>query len=101
MNKASLGLHAWGNVVPCCNKCNNEKQQTPWLDFLIAKADSKELQARKGQMENFVKKMNYEPNLHLDVFAENLYQDVGEVAMTLIGLRLKQAEEEINKILGK
>ena len=101
MNKAYLGLHAWGNVVPCCNKCNNDKQQTPWLDFLITKATGKDLQARKSKIESFVKKMNYEPNLHLDVFAENLYQDVGEVAMTLIGLRLKQAEEEINKILGK
>ena len=27
MNKAALGLHAWGNVVPCCQNCNNQKQQ--------------------------------------------------------------------------
>jgi 5-methylcytosine-specific restriction endonuclease McrA len=25
MNKSYLGLHAWGNVVPCCQSCNNEK----------------------------------------------------------------------------
>ena len=27
MNKISLGLHSWGNVVPCCNDCNNKKNQ--------------------------------------------------------------------------
>jgi len=31
MNKAALGLHAWGNVEPCCRDCNNEKQQKDWL----------------------------------------------------------------------
>ncbi len=40
MNKTSLGLHAWGNVVPCCSPCNNEKQQKPWQDFIQLKSDS-------------------------------------------------------------
>lgn len=101
MNKAALGLHAWGNVVPCCQSCNNEKQQNPWLDFLTKKADGLVLKNRKELIEGFVEKMNYEPNLHLDEYAGNLYEDVGEVAMTLIGLRLKQAEEAINKLLGR
>ena len=26
MNKEQLGLHAWGNVVPCCKGCNNTKK---------------------------------------------------------------------------
>jgi hypothetical protein len=26
MNKESLGLHAWGNVVPACGPCNAAKQ---------------------------------------------------------------------------
>ena len=33
MNKTSLGLHCWGNVVPCCKDCNNEKQQKPWIEL--------------------------------------------------------------------
>ena len=101
MNKAQLGLHSWGNVVPCCQSCNNEKQQSPWLNFLITKCEGGTLQERKAKMEKFVKKMNYQPNLQLDLYAENLYEDVGEVAMTLIGLRLKQAEEAITKLLNK
>lgn len=100
MNKAALGLHAWGNVVPCCQKCNNQKQQIAWLEFLKTKATGNDLVQRRKLIGDFVKKMNYQPNLHLDVHAGNLYEDVGEVAMTLIGLRIKQAEEEISKILG-
>ena len=53
MNKSSLGLHAWGNVVPCCSPCNNEKQQKPWQDFLVAKAGKKN-ESRKSRIEEFV-----------------------------------------------
>jgi hypothetical protein len=30
MNKESLGLHAWGNGVPCCRQCNSEKHYKKW-----------------------------------------------------------------------
>ncbi|MES2299381.1 MAG: HNH endonuclease [Pseudomonadota bacterium] len=30
INMDQCGLHAWGNVVPCCAKCNDEKHGTPW-----------------------------------------------------------------------
>ena len=45
--------------------------------------------------------MNYNPDLDLKEYAENPYQDVGAVAMTLIQLRYKQAEEVIRMTLGK
>src|ERR1700733_15137655 len=35
MNKSSLGLHAWGNVVPACAPCNAAKQGRDWKDFMI------------------------------------------------------------------
>ena len=101
MNKASLGLHAWGNVVPCCKECNNEKQQKEWKEFLRTKSKGNNYKIREKLIKNFVKKMNYQPNLHIDEFANNLYQDVGEVSMTLIGLRLRQAEDVIKNILNK
>lgn len=101
MNKAALGLHAWGNVVPCCQACNNEKQQKDWREFLKLKAKGSLLAERKKRIGGFVKEMNYEPDLHLDEYAGNLYEDVGEVAMTLIGLRYKQAEEAIKKLLSE
>lgn len=98
MNKRSLGLHAWGNVVPCCSPCNNEKQQKPWQDFISVKAD-REATTRKQRIEEFVVSKNYDPTLNLHEFADNLYEDVGQVAMTLINLRYKQAQDGIKRLL--
>ena len=101
MNKEHLGLHAWGNVVPCCRSCNNKKQQAPWDDFLKGKADGKEYTKRKKQILFFVSEMKYDPNLNLHDYADNLYHDVGEVALTLINLRYMQAEEKIRTLVSK
>ena len=98
MNKSALGLHAWGNVVPCCSPCNNEKQQRPWQEFIVDKAGS-EAETRTSRIQEFVNSKNYDPALDLHAFADNLYEDVGQVAMTLINLRYKQAEEGIKKLL--
>jgi hypothetical protein len=35
MNKADLGLHAWGNIVPACQACNAKKQRKDWRDIII------------------------------------------------------------------
>ena len=100
MNKESLGLHAWGNVVPCCRPCNGEKQQRHWQEFLGIKAGDSDFKKRLVQIQKFQKEMKYDPNLDLEAFAGNLYQDVGEVAMTLINLRIQQAEEKIKRLVS-
>jgi len=84
MNKDHLGLHAWGNVVPCCKDCNNSKQDTGWSQFLATQAKGKTLSDRRDKILAFVENRKYDPNLHLSSYAGNLYEDVGEVAMTLI-----------------
>jgi len=99
MNKSSLGLHAWGNVVPCCSNCNNEKQQKPWEDFIKKKAGTF-LEDRTERINDFVKSKSYDPSLNLHEYADNLYEDIGEVAMTLINLRYKQAEGGIKQLLA-
>ena len=99
MNKAALGLHAWGNVVACCQNCNNEKQQTDWRDFIKKKIDGKMLGLRRDRIEQFVVLKNYDPNLNLHEYADNLYEDIGAVAMILINLRYKQAEDGIKQLL--
>lgn len=100
MNKSSLGLHAWGNVVPCCASCNNEKQQQEWHLFLKSKAGHL-TEERTKKIDNFISLKNYNPNLNLHSYADNLYEDVGQVAMTLIKLRYKQAEDAIKVLLGQ
>jgi len=99
MNKAHLGLHAWGNVVPCCQACNNEKQQKPWGDYLASKAIPEEAEKRSDLINSFVSEMRYDPTLNLHEYADNLYNDVGAVAQTLIDLRYKQAEEAIKQLI--
>ena len=99
MNKTALGLHAWGNVVPCCSNCNNEKQQRPWQEFLKHK-NSIQYEEKLELINSFVTAKKYDPNLNLHEYADNLYEDIGEVAMTLINLRYKQAQDGIKQLLS-
>lgn len=99
MNKEHLGLHAWGNVVPCCVACNNLKQQRPWEVFLQQVADKETAEARAAKIRSFVASKGYDPDLNLHKYADNLYEDVGSVAMTLIELRYKQAQGAIAALM--
>lgn len=99
MNNTALGLHVYGNTVPCCQSCNNEKQQKPEQQFIKSKAGT-DAPAREKKIHSFVASKNYDPTLNLHEFADNLYEDVGQVAMTLINLRYKQAQEGIKKLIG-
>ncbi|MBI3830602.1 MAG: HNH endonuclease [Planctomycetes bacterium] len=100
VNKSFLGLHAWGNVVPCCGKCNKAKHNQPWRDFIIGAHKGKEGKARTKRIEDFIFHYRYKPTIDLQQIATNLYQDVGEVAWTLIQLRFQQAKTSIEKIHG-
>ena len=44
---------------------------------------------------------NYNPTLELGTIAENLYADVGAVAMILIKLRFDQAQKAIERQLDR
>jgi hypothetical protein len=99
-NKKQLGLHCWGNVVASCPSCNKNKQHRDWQVFLAEVCDGSELQHRERKIQAFVAKYNYRPNLEIKEIAENLYEDVGAVAMTLIELRFKQATKIIQGIHG-
>ena len=101
MNKESLGLHAWGNGVPCCGKCNSQKHFKRWENYLEKICTPIQYSRRESKIKAFLAKYKYEPNLQLEIIANNLYQDVGAVAMTLIDLRFKQAEAVINQIHRK
>lgn len=98
LNRTALGLHAWGNVVACCRHCNKEKHFKNWEDFLQAKA-AEQFEPRRKRILEFVKHYKYKPELGLHTIAQNLYQDVGEVGMTLLRLRFKQAQETIRAIV--
>ncbi len=100
VNKRSLGLHAWGNVVPACSRCNSKKQQKDWESYLSTCCPNDvELEAsRRARLLQFMEHYGYEPDADLSAVAGNLYEDVGEVALTLINLRFKQAEAMLESI---
>lgn len=100
MNKEHLGLHAWGNVVPCCKECNGWKQHASWSDFLETQAKEKTRARRTEKILSWVASKRYDPNLQLGEYAGNLYEDVGSVAMTLIDLRYGQAQDAIRQLLA-
>jgi hypothetical protein len=101
MNKESLGLHAWGNGVSCCRNCNAQKHFKKWETYLGKICTPIQYARREVKIKAFLAKYKYEPNLKLEIIANNLYQDVGAVAMALIDLRFKQAEDVINRIHQK
>ena len=99
INKTDLGLHCWGNVVPSCGNCNKTKHLKHWEQYLekVCGRNKKEYSIRHSKLLAFVEKYRYQPDIHLQHIASDLYEDVGEVASTLIRLRLKQAEDLIQK----
>lgn len=97
LNRTALGLHAWGNVVACCRHCNKDKHHKNWMDFLTIKAGPK-ARSRRNRILAFVAHYRYKPELGLHAIAQNLYEDVGEVGMTLLRLRFRQAQEIIRNI---
>ncbi|MDO8462723.1 MAG: HNH endonuclease signature motif containing protein [bacterium] len=100
INKTALGLHAWGNIVPCCQRCNKEKHFGDWRVFIKKKSGEQFYKKRAAIIRKFQKKFKYNPNLSLKDVANNLYQDVGEVSSVLVNLRLKQAQVIIQNLLG-
>ena len=89
MNKTGLGLHAWGNVVPACGPCNAQKQGGDWRDFIIQRAGI-HASERHARMRAFLTQYRYEPTRDLRNVAEELYEEVGAIAMTLIESKIKR-----------
>jgi len=101
-NRKSLGLHAWGNVVPCCKACNDEKHHRDWKAFLHEKyaGDSAECARRREAIENFRKQWKYDPSFDLRSIADTLYEDMGKIAMERIILGVAAVKETMGKIVS-
>jgi len=95
-NKESLGLHAWGNVVPSCASCNKTKHHREWTDFLEETCDPKDYLPLMKRIKGFMHEYGYVQSKELGVIAGNLYEDIGAICVTLIDLRLKQAQAVID-----
>ncbi|TXA41425.1 hypothetical protein DKM27_13035 [Mycobacterium tuberculosis variant bovis] len=94
MNKSSLGLHAWGNIVPACGPCNAAKQGRDWKDFIIQRAGT-DASERYTRMQAFLAKYGYQPKGDLREVAETLYEEVGVIAMALIASKIKRLSDTL------
>lgn len=101
INRDSLGLHAWGNVVPCCKICNTERNKQNWREFTVKKS-SADAGERIKRIEEFVSQQRYAPDfLSLRGYIDSLYKEVGDQAMKLINFRYKQVEEDIKLLISR
>jgi hypothetical protein len=91
INKTSLGLHAWGNIVPACADCNSKKQQKDWRDFVVERANL-DAQERHRRIREYLDDYGYAPSDNLRVVASELYEEVGEISMTLIKAKLNRLQ---------
>jgi hypothetical protein len=94
MNKTNLGLHAWGNIVPACPPCNAKKQGSDWRDFIIERAGA-HASERHTRVREFLNQYSYRPSLDLSSIAEELYEEVGSIAMTLITAKVKRIRSKL------
>lgn len=94
MNKTDLGLHAWGNIVPACQACNAKKQGGDWRDFVIQRAGA-HASERHMRVKDFLDTYSYKPVLDLRDTAEELYEEVGSIAMTLIATKIKRLRDKL------
>lgn len=95
MNKQSLRLHAWGNIVPACQQCNAEKQGREWHAYLVQRAGPNTAE-RYECITRFVKEYRYDPDPNdLRSTAEDLYKEVGEIAMTLINVKIERLRRSV------
>lgn len=94
MNQADLGLHAWGNVVPACQSCNAAKQRKDWRDFIIERAGT-HAGERHARVKAFLSEYRYQPSFELRKVAEELYEEVGSIAMTLITAKIKRIRDSL------
>ena len=93
MNKSSLGLHAWGNVVPACQACNSKKHGQEWHAYLVQRAGA-DASERYRRVTDFVAHYQYAPDLErLRGAAEALYAEVGTVGMALITLKVRRVRD--------
>lgn len=69
INRESVGLHSWGNIVPACKPCNDIKSGRAWQDH--PRLDP----ARRAAIELYVGEYGYDPDIaELRVVLGKLYE---------------------------
>ena len=68
INRVSVGLHAWGNIVPACKPCNDIKRDKAWSEHPLLDHD------RRQRIVDYVADHKYNPEVtELRTVLERLY----------------------------
>ncbi len=87
-NMTSLGLHAWGNVVWACTRCNGQKHAQDWREFLRSTSTNEEFTRRSSRIQEFRSAYRYDTDLRLSDIAAALHEEV----KLLIERKVREAE---------
>lgn len=77
INKIQLGEHRLGNIVPSCRKCNKNKRDLHYKDFLDADSD------KIHKIEQYMESRHYTPitdNRQMERILDLAYKEIGDVA---------------------
>ena len=74
--------------------CNAAKQRKDWRDFIIERAGA-DASERHARVRAFLEEYDYNPTYQLREVAEELYEEVGSIAMTLIAAKIKRVREKL------
>ncbi|MFD7523858.1 HNH endonuclease [Paenibacillus chitinolyticus] len=103
MNKDSVGLHSWGNIVPSCKECNGKRQKKDWVLFLkeITGMKSEVFNQRKIKIDTYVSQYNYSLSvtLELAILTNQLQIEVSEIVSKLINDKMQEAIDLFDKYL--
>ena len=69
MNRAAIGLHAWGNIVPSCKRCNDLKAGRAWEVHPMLS------QERRAAISDYITEFGYAPDMsELRIVLSKLYE---------------------------
>jgi HNH endonuclease len=83
INKASLGEHRLGNLIPSCKECNVDKNRSDLNEFL------KDQPERTAKIGAYMASRNYTPlgdNRHIKMIVEQAHEEVAALASRYIAI---------------
>ncbi|WP_377520058.1 HNH endonuclease [Priestia megaterium] len=89
MNQEDVGLHHPGNIIPCCNPCNNSRHKKTWIQHLedICAGDIDVFQYRKEKILEQIEKYQYSSIKESELLkiretAKKLYKEISSITET-------------------
>ena len=102
-NRESVGLHAWGNVVPACIACNRLKSSRDWREFVHSISPVEAISAERiARIDAFRAHYRYDPSTRLlRQVVEALYKVADSQTRALIDFAVKASVAALEGLDGE